>query len=936
MYRFLKRFLLASLTIFFFLYLSLNAVANVAGLTDRLEKRVSDTLGKPIQLGFAYVDWSGQPRLSHFAMWAGPDQLQNRPLVRISDLEVRPAWTKIYDGQYDAEQFEFVRRVVFGHLDINLDQVPDSEQLFRSLPPVPARAPSWSIEYRNSSRTLLHLTGADMRYMANRKPVHLRIKQMNNRPFRALASMTFLPELNWQFDVEKGRLPEGIWPLNGDRWSGSIQLRTEGEAGRLTTDLEGSPGSFKRINLPEARLNADVTLRSDTTDINTVRLRSDYMDFDWSGTVARADTGRRVAMNGDLFMNLKTLGNYVLRDNGLNRLHVKQAYPMDGSFSLEGSLSAPELTGGVELRHLGLEINQPDTNHTLNFRNWAGELDGDTFQLTEGRVEETDNQFVLESGYLRMESARLLSSLTGSIEARTVPGKINRTFKQSVLGSLDRLSGRMNLSLMSGGNSTDFAFALRDGTTDFQRTQLSDVDFVTSFSSIEPIKTSLSGSFRGPDDNEWSIGGDHRSVRLKGDLKKVDALREFLFSDLQPFSGSPIQLSKVQAMVQVNDPFQTIDRYYGFLKFNGSRIGLKPNQPIISNLFGEVTVSPSTVDFNGIYGQVGEGKFQVSGQVSHDTGFRSGQWGVEFSGEELALANLTPEQVASDISGGISINGQVDGELTTPRLTSELSSSSVDYLGIPFRQLETRLLLTPSRFSFDQLEGRVGGGVLGGSGRGRFDEEFQTVLQINDMRLPRTFSRVSFLRDQTDGFVDAQMELGGNVARVNSWQGQLTLENRDVVLSRFPEIPGLSDIADPSALSQEIRVHDRRHNLPIRGGDLQFDSFKLTSKGIDLNAKGPFSMDGNMDLEFTLVLKEDTLRGYLQNILGNLYREVGLSDQPNQFKIPFYVRGTVSRPTIEFDDDQVAKRFREKLVQDIIPEKLGGQLMNEILEEILD
>jgi len=401
-------------------------------------------------------------------------------------------------------------------------------------------------------------------------------------------------------------------------------------------------------------------------------------------------------------------------------------------------------------------------------------------------------------------------------------------------------------------------------------------------------------------------------------------------------SVEALDLSESKGEVTIHSPFSGVEQFRGTFTFRNSSMRFKEIEKRVEQLEGTLTFTPERTIVENVSGNWGGGDFQLSGNVGHDRGIRTGPLDFEFSGSELTFQQFLPRKLRGKIEGKLSLDGSIGGSVQAPEIQSTITTDKINYRNWEARDGQFDVLSTRDRVRVSDVQASIRGSKLSGNARLIYPNQFSVSASMNGARIPYFLREIDYLHEQTVGDVNLDLNLKGRTDDHQSWTGKVLLAHNGVQLNQFPDVPGLETIAKSSVLSSTIPIRNDRQSFPIRDGKLRVNGFKLRSRGLELNGKGFVSSIGKMDLKFVLRFKDETLRVHLQDLLGNLYRELGLSDLPEKFDIPFYVEGTVYQPEVRLDNEHISNKFRSNLIRSIIPEKLGGGIIDEIIGEFFE
>ena len=181
--------------------------------------------------------------------------------------------------------------------------------------------------------------------------------------------------------------------------------------------------------------------------------------------------------------------------------------------------------------------------------------------------------------------------------------------------------------------------------------------------------------------------------------------------------------------------------------------------------------------------------------------------------------------------------------------------------------------------------------------------------------------------------MNLQVDLKGLPGKLETFRGSIGGRGRNVVLDNFPEIEDIKEVARPTVFEETLNIKPFKFEFPVESGVIQVTDFLLETKGIDLRTNGEANLSGALALDLILILQGDTLKRYLQDVLGNFYRRVGLRSGDKKLTIPFKIKGTIQDPVLDIQRKRVSSNFRENLMRDLFTEPIGKPL-SELIGEI--
>jgi autotransporter translocation and assembly factor TamB len=232
----------------------------------------------------------------------------------------------------------------------------------------------------------------------------------------------------------------------------------------------------------------------------------------------------------------------------------------------------------------------------------------------------------------------------------------------------------------------------------------------------------------------------------------------------------------------------------------------------------------------------------------------------------------------------------------------------------------------------------IAGSLNNGQVRGRAELGETNRLQLEGsvvaVDLSTLFPVGSWANRHVGGSLTGDLDLRGRLRQPDSYNGQVSGKVRGLVLDYFPQVEGIEKVARPEILKNPILIEPSEFSFPVRDGVLRVNDVNLKSDGLRLKTQGEVRFQGDLLLSMKLVLLDEAMKGFIQDVLGDLYRRVGIGGDGKKLTIPLRVKGPIQSPNISVNHSEVNTNFRKNVVESLLSRPVGKPV-NELLDEIL-
>jgi hypothetical protein len=196
-------------------------------------------------------------------------------------------------------------------------------------------------------------------------------------------------------------------------------------------------------------------------------------------------------------------------------------------------------------------------------------------------------------------------------------------------------------------------------------------------------------------------------------------------------------------------------------------------------------------------------------------------------------------------------------------------------------------------FEIPGLEAQWAGGVVTGGVVLNWGSEARFVChaKVSDVSLKKLASDSGVLSEGADGFLFGTGELTGVTGDPKTFKGSARIELRS---ARFVPVDFVRQIGEMLAIDelQIFELQEATADLVVSDEQVVATKVLLESRNLAIEAAGPVSFGGELNLDAKLQLNEKLRKG-LRALVG---RSLVASEREGYMALPFSVSGTVSRP----------------------------------------
>lgn len=275
---------------------------------------------------------------------------------------------------------------------------------------------------------------------------------------------------------------------------------------------------------------------------------------------------------------------------------------------------------------------------------------------------------------------------------------------------------------------------------------------------------------------------------------------------------------------------------------------------------------------------------------------------VSIQDGEAYFDNANGRRFANMKDIDVTIHSNEDGSFS-----GKFSIGEVELFGrlVP-RDLRGTFRWNAGVLTISSFEGSLGKGAVAGGAEIVTDNDpsFSAHAEITDALLSELAIDAGWGSDATKGRLVGRAELQGSTGRPETFQGTGHFELKEAA---FVPVDFVRQIGELMAIEelQVLRLKTAVADFSVADAKVRTDKLLFESENLILEAKGPASFDGTLDLDARLHLN-DRLRRDLRALIGDKLKP---SKQPGYAFIPFNITGTVQQPRSDLIDKVAGARF---------------------------
>lgn len=924
------RGVLAALVVLVLTYVTANVTLNLSPLRESVASAVERESGARVEVGYFFLNWKLQPVMDSMSISTRTDPGDPpRTTTELHHLALLMDWSRFL-GRQRAELRDYVREIHVRSADVRQrvgedgggGSAPEFDFDFS------VSVESWRFVLHRDAERLFRVAGEDLIYSGFDRPVETSITGYQDQPAQGRLTLRRHPS-GWSARALMERLSfsNDVWQLHGDEWSGEFQFDGTADTPVLDVSLAGTPGLVGGVELPAMNLRSRVYFAENEVSVEEFSTSSDYFHSSLTGAIRAGED--ELDLDGEFTFDLKNHLNDVLSARFDRRLEVRDARSLTGTLTINGSLSEPDPGGVLELPGARLLVETRGGTSVVELEELRGTLEHGRLNLLGGRLRENTKSFELENGFVEVEDGRVTISLTGpmTMNPNEAPPGALYPGRSRHLRSVRDVTLPMNFSGTFGPRTVEAVLAVRDGTFRYGPGGFEQARFLYTYSTGTSAEDSLRASVVDPDGNRWSISGPAGGpYTVEGQPETVDRWIRFYVPDL------PETFVPRFAGVGFRGNFEAFDDLarsrFRVVTGEGATIGLGGNTiPVRGGIDGD----SAGLLLDEVRLGSDDRRLTADGRVRPDSPLGRSELDVTLAARGFPVRRLLPGYSTLE---GTYLSGDLvgTGPVRNPSVRGSVNFDTFRYRFLEARDLGFEVDHGDTGTVLSEADGRMNGGTVTGNVRLSGLREFEADGEVRDANLASLFPRGSWMNRHSSGSLTTSFRVRGTPGELGSLNGKLRGRFNQLILDYFPRIEGIEQIARPEVLENPVVIDPFEFTAPVRDGRVILRGVNLKSPGMRLNINGNIDLEGDVDLTLDLVLKDEALRGFLQDVFGEVYRRVGIGNK-NELTIPLEVRGDVESPRLIVRRSEVNTNFRKNLVENFLSQPIGKPI-NELLDEI--
>lgn len=924
-----KRFSRISLSVclsLLFIYFSLNIALNLSPFRTRIANFVENRVNGQVEVDYLFLNWQLQPVLQNLTVNRSSRDRTNTSFIELNDITLSLRWRRLFQGPRTSPR-ELVSDIVVGQAVLT---GPASEALsgkgFRgSLPNFPVNINHWLVHFSHRGDDVLSLEGNKLSYQSQDKLIKSVLSRYQNNSAQARLKLR-RTQAGWRgkVDIEKISLSDDLWKLTNDRWNGTVGLETTGDSGSVNFSLEGIPGQIANRDLPKTHLESRVVFGPGPFNVENLSVSSDVLRSSLEGGFSLSENTIDLAgtFQANLSDKINKMSNSEVRFSPSDRL--------GGQLRINGNLFNPDLKGDIDFPGGLITIDTSSGTETVRISSVSGGINGNRIELSGGKMFQLAQTFFIENGFLELNNGRITSSLTGKL-VRNSAADTENLVAGDRLKFLNRTSDvnlPMNFSSTLGPETMESAVAVTGGSIDYGPGQFTGIEGLVSYAPGNLSESTIKGRLKDPDGNPWHITGTLGGNKyFRGNPKRFDRWLNFYFPGIATYLD--MQFDEITVKGRITSLKDLNDFKFGISHDKNSTVRLNGSS---LSFGGKIIGDEQKISLNPLRLGSKKNSAKVIGEISFDRQFKKNKANLSAEFDNFNLGPFFGKYV-DYLDFRLSGNMDIEGPLSRPTTSGTLRNTRLGYKSLLLDKFSADMKSKGDTIEFRSIKGKTASGEVTGKIEVKNLKKLHTSLKYDDIAVEKLFPDGSWMSQNSRAKLHANLDINGEFKDVETWNGQISGRFDQFLLDRFPQIKGIESVARPEILSEPIVVDPFDFDYPINDGVIRVNKTVMRSPDMRLTIDGSIPLDGDLNLKLDLTLFDDALKGFLQDVVGDFYRGIGLTSSEKKLTIPMVVHGSIESPELVVRKSELSGNFRENIVEDLFSEPIGKPI-NELLDEI--
>ncbi len=923
------RLLKILLLVFLLVYLTVVALLNLPPVRYELQQLIEDQTGLSVAPGYLYFNWRLNPVISSLTVTREDGA---EMLAKLDNLEFRLGWYNYFRQHFPGNPTHLFRGLRVGRMELRLtpqilNNSSSSNQFEAEIfPDLELFVRNWAVYYSDPEIVEIEASGSDLQYLSAAKPILFTIEKVHNIPLEIEAKLELLPELRAWAAVRDLQIDDDRLEGFESSWHGELSFNQQGSGFRFEADMGVTPIYNAAIKLPEISVKS-VIIADNFSDVKLekLQLESPYFQAESSGRLL--DSEGYIELTGDYRVESEVILEELSFFDQLP-VQIVEVGPLTGQFKLGGKAVSiePEIQFYLSRLH-GRWEQQEDIYRNFELSSWEAVWRDDALYFKSGEfVTEgvqggiAAGQIVREEGVARLDLHGLSQAIVEDPPFAGIDVPIDG------LGELTGVNVPFSFSAVLNPAEQRMVFSTHGARISFEGGSLRDVWIVGSYSSKSPEEMTVAGRFNDFFDNRWRIAGSSRGP-LRFETEEFS-----IVSEQEIFPGLAVEVKS--AHLQFAQPMENWYDYSGQISFAGG--ALEKSGVGLTEVEGAVMVDSERINLGGLTARLETGELEFDGGIEHQVGFVDPVWKLQLEGREISAVDLFKSDTMIalvELQGG-ALSVQLTGPLMEPVIAGELAAGKLGGYGVAVNDFSGTVSGQGGDYNLAVDRAEFSGADLTGDLSLREFENLEIDLQISEVELEKLPAHIDPFLGNIKGAVSGELKLTGQLGDWQSWNGELVVRNSQLVMEEFPVVGGLEQVANLEKIGHDLIIKPGENRFSVEDGYLQLSGLRLEADNVRLRGRGRIGFDGTIDSSYRLILQGEAVRRYLQDVLGDLYRQIGIGRE-RRIEIGFEVKGELASPKVEVDRDAVRRDFRDGLVRDILSDVLGKPV-SEILRFFFD
>jgi hypothetical protein len=916
------------------IYLLLNCVLNLPPVRRALHDQITKKSNQPVEIGYLYLNWRFNPTLSSLQIGSENSNNSGSPvIIKLNYFQIQPAWRYLKTAIQETDYLKAIHSLSVGRIEIDMHAIPEPAGVLKKLPELQTTVDSWRYRYISDKSVVLSIGGENLKYYGDDRDIDFGLSVFMGEEIDGTGTISVSPRLEIECSLNEFSFPDRYWMGLDNLWRGRIKFENKKNEGQLfTAELKGSPAAVGGNYFPDVELMAGVAISENKISADTLTVSSDYLYSNWEGLIN--DGEGRIDLKGKFELDLARLINHYADFYPEQELSAVGPSLIKANLEQKGKITESSMSGEFILEKIKIDAAVFPSNYSLELKNWLGRLGEDGLVWETGMAVMDEYKFVLGTGFSEPEEKGLINSFTGKLMTSNFRPRFLTEKQIELLGEVENINIPLNISFLWMREGFQTAFASREGKVALENISFNDIWMMASYSSQSARGTWFGGNFSDQDGNEWEVsGGTQRPLQFKSKLEQIDGFLEL--ADLDYMKNINTDLRGVELLLQFENPAESWKDYYGYLSFSDAAFELPERNFVLNNINGEVRIIPGGLVFSSIYARRSDGQLHVDGRVDHSGFFKQGSWDLNITGRDIEASDFFTASPEINFRG---LDFEVDfgGELYNPDLNFRLSSQSANVRGLALENIVVRGTRKDGELYARAEEVIVAGGRLMAAIQTEPADRLRVDFKAEKIHLDKLLHNIDFMRENIRGPVTVDGQLRGLPSRVESWTGDISVIHSGIYMEKFPDLPNMQRAVDLQEVGKDINIKPATYNLEVSDGKIHLSGVSLAAseKDMKLKVSGYLGLNGELNTTYELELWGDSLASYLQDLIGEVYRKLRLSEE-RRLTIRFFIRGSLFKPEISLDKDKIEKDFRRDFIESLLSETLGRPI-NRFFEAVFD